>query len=245
MAKEKLEILYEHEDFIAVSKPAGVLSIPDRFNKEKNNLLKLLRDKYGDILTVHRLDRDTSGVILYARNAAMHKYLNTLFENNQVDKTYHALVEGVLNTDEGIIEAAIANDPNTAGKMRIFHKGKYAKTAYRLLERYKRFSLVEAKIFTGRTHQIRVHLKHIGHAIVSDPMYGTRTALYITDIKFGAHKSQDEEQIPLIARTALHAYQIRFRLPEKGEYIEIMSPYPKDFRAAINQLGKHYKSKEI
>ena len=241
--KTKVDILFEHEEFIAVNKASGMLSIPDRFNHEKSNLLSLLKLQYDELFVVHRLDRETSGIMIFALNAEAHRYLSSLFLNHSITKIYHALVEGVPFPDQGIIERNIAKDPASGGKMKIHIDGKYAKTAYKVLENYKKYALVEAQIFTGRTHQVRVHCKHIGHPIVADALYGMREQLFISDIKTNYKTGKFEDKIvPLIARTALHARAIQFEF--KNEQFRIEAPYPKDINAGINQMRNYLLTKK-
>jgi 23S rRNA pseudouridine1911/1915/1917 synthase len=235
--KLKIDILHEHTDFIAVNKPSGMLSIPDRFNKEKANVQSLLKLQYSNVFTVHRLDRETSGIMIFALNAESHKYFSDLFLNHTITKIYHAVVEGVPFPEVGIIERNIAKDPATGGKMKIHIDGKYAKTGYKVLASYKKFSLVEAQIFTGRTHQVRVHLKHIGHPLVADGLYGLRESLFIKDIKPNYRPGKFEvDPIPIITRTALHSRRVEFDY--KGITLKIEAPYPKDMKACLNQMQK-------
>jgi 23S rRNA pseudouridine1911/1915/1917 synthase len=234
-----IHIIYEDENIIGINKPSGLLSIPDRFDATKPNALHLVRKGYPEALTVHRLDRETSGVLLFARNPATHKYLNTLFEKGTIEKYYLTLVEGTPLHPEGIIEAAILPNPAKPGTMKVAPQGKYAKSTWRVLESFKHFSLIEVRIFTGRMHQVRVHMQYIGHPPVADPHYGLRAALYITDIKKGARTGKEEPPRPLIQRTALHAYRLVLHTPDKVSAVEIIAELPKDFSATLNQLRKH------
>jgi len=239
-SKSLLELILVTDDFIALSKPSGMLSIPDRLQKDKINVLTLLKEQFDSVFTVHRLDKDTSGVMLFARTPEMHKELNQLFEDRKIIKIYHAIVEGTPANEEGTINAPIANDPQQSGKMRVFAKGKEAKTDYKVEDLYKGFSLVSARIHTGRTHQVRVHMSFLGHPIVADPLYGNRTELNIQDIKRGVKLGKFTDSVhPLISRTALHAYSLAFKHPYTGELIEVKSEHPKDIRATLNQLEKH------
>ena len=154
-----LDILFEDQDMIVINKPAGVLSIPDRFGKELS-IKSLLQDKYGTIFTVHRLDQATSGLIIFAKNAEAHKALSVLFEGRTIEKKYLGLVLGRPEPN-GSIDGSIMEHPVKKGQMHIHVKGKAALTTYEVVTYYKHYALVSFQIHTGRTHQIRVHAKHI------------------------------------------------------------------------------------
>jgi 23S rRNA pseudouridine955/2504/2580 synthase/23S rRNA pseudouridine1911/1915/1917 synthase len=157
--------IFQNEDFIAINKPSGVLTIPDREGKEVS-LKKLLKEAYGDIFVVHRLDRDTSGIVVFAFNEKMHKHLSLQFEARETKKIYNGLVLGKPGLGEGVIDEPIAEHPTKKGLMTVWRKGKESITEYRTLESHRYFSWMEFHILTGRTHQIRVHMKHLGHPIV-------------------------------------------------------------------------------
>lgn len=234
-----LEILFEDEDMIVINKPAGVLSIPDRFGKELS-IKSLLQDKYGSIFTVHRLDQSTSGLIIFAKHAEAHKELSVLFEGRTIEKKYLGLVMGRPEAT-GTIEAAIMEHPIKKGQMYIHVKGKPALTTYEVVTYYKRYALVSFQIHTGRTHQIRVHAKQIGHPIVADEIYGDGEKLLLSSIKkknFKLSKSEDEEK-PLLARHALHAHTLK--LVFKGKEFSFEAPLPKDLAATIKQLDKWHQ----
>ena len=165
-----LTILFEDEDMIVVNKPAGLLSIPDRFGKDAS-VKSMLQEKFGAIFTVHRLDQQTSGLIIFAKNAEAHKVLSELFEGRTIIKKYFGLVNG-RPQPEGIIEENMMEHPIRKGYMMIHAKGKESKTSYEVVKYFKQYAWVNFQIHTGRTHQIRVHAKHIGHTIVSDDLYG-------------------------------------------------------------------------
>jgi 23S rRNA pseudouridine1911/1915/1917 synthase len=231
-----LTILFEDQDMVVVNKPAGVLSIPDRFGKELS-IKSLLQDKYGAIFTVHRLDQATSGLIIFAKHAAAHKELSLLFEGRTIEKKYLGLVMG-RPEPAGSIDAAIMEHPIKKGQMYIHVKGKPALTTYEVATYYKRYALVSFQIHTGRTHQIRVHAKQIGHPIVADEIYGDGAPLLLSSIKkknFKLSKSEDEEK-PLLARHALHAHTLKLVFKEKAFAFE--APLPKDLAATIKQLDK-------
>ena len=235
-------LVFENDDLIALNKPSGLLSIPDREGKEVS-LKILLKEKYGDIFTVHRLDKGTSGLIVFAKNEITHKHLSLQFEGRQTIKIYVGLVLGSpMNKKESII-SPIAEHPARNGSMIIHRNGKESITDYEVLEDFGIYSWVQFRIHTGRTHQIRVHMKDIGHPIVCDELYGDGKPLFISSLKskFKLSKDQDEER-PILNRLALHALQLKF-MAITGEVIELEAPVPKDLRATLQQLEKRKKGK--
>ncbi|MCY7330870.1 MAG: RluA family pseudouridine synthase [Saprospiraceae bacterium] len=233
------ELIHEDEQIVVVSKPAGLLTIPDRAGN-KDNLVTALERNYGKIFIVHRLDRETSGILCFARNEAAHRHLSMQFEHHTSDKFYYALVDGVLHHDEGEIDKPIGEHPGISGKMAILHTGKPSLTFYRAIERFKRFTLVEALLKTGRTHQIRLHFQSIGYPLAVDAVYGQRPALFLSEIKGKAYRSgkYSEEERPMMERTSLHAYRLRIDHPATGERMEFKAELPKDFAAVLSQLRK-------
>ncbi len=233
-------IIQENENWVAINKPSGLLSIPDREGKEIS-LKILLKEKYGNIFTVHRLDKDTSGLIIFAKNETAHKFLSQQFEARQTQKIYQGFVLGVPAEQEGSIDAPIAEHPAQNGTMIVHRKGKEALTDYKVLESFGIYSLVQFQIHTGRTHQIRVHLKDIGHPIVCDPLYGDGKPVLVSSLKSKFKLSKDvEEERPILGRLALHAFQLSFT-DMNGEMVAIEAPLPKDMRATLQQLQKRKK----
>jgi 23S rRNA pseudouridine1911/1915/1917 synthase len=230
-------IVLENDDFIIINKPAGLLSIPDREGKEIS-LKNILKDIYGNIFTVHRLDRDTSGLVIFAKNEQTHKYLSQQFEEREVEKIYTGLVTGSLNNKKNSINAAIMENPSKKGSMIVHKKGKESLTQYEVMDDFGLYSLVRFRIHTGRTHQIRVHMQFIGHPIACDPLYGDGKSIFISSLKqkFKLSKTQEEEK-PILSRVALHAHQLKFK-DMKGETIAAEGVLPKDLRATLQQLAK-------
>ena len=227
----------ETEDWIALNKPSGLLSIPDREGKDIS-LKKLLIEKYNNIFTVHRLDKDTSGLIVFAKNETTHKLLSQQFEERQTEKIYRGLVLGSLAEKEGTIDAPIAEHPAKKGLMTVYRKGKESITAYEVLEDFKIFSWVQFQIYTGRTHQIRVHAKHIGHPVVCDELYGDGKPIMLSSLKHKFKLSKNElEERPILNRLALHALSLQF-INIHREKIKLEAPVPKDLRALLQQLRK-------
>lgn len=235
----KPDIIFEDDHIIVASKPAQLLSIPDRFDATKPSLSAELTQIYGKIFIVHRLDRETSGIIVFAKTEEAHRHLSLQFENHETQKIYLALLDGVMHQDEGSIDRPIAEHPTIPGKMTIAKKGKESLTLFKVIERFKHFTLVEADIRTGRTHQIRVHFQSLGYPLAVDVLYGRRDALFGRDIKnkFKVGKFTEEE-LPLMKRTTLHAFKLTFKHPLSNETVSFESELPKDFRALLNQLRK-------
>lgn len=236
-------IVFENDDLVALNKPSGLLSIPDREGKEIS-LKVLLKEKYGNILTVHRLDRDTSGLIVFAKNEATHKHLSRQFEGRQTKKIYQGLVIGSLPEKTGTIDVPIAEHPALNGTMIVHRKGKESLTDYEVLEDFGIYSLVQFRIHTGRTHQIRVHMKELGHPIVCDTVYGDGKPILVSMLKSKFKLAKDvEEERPITGRLALHSYLLAFQ-DSNGNLIELEAALPKDIRATLQQLAKRKKGKK-
>ncbi|MCB0696938.1 MAG: RluA family pseudouridine synthase [Chitinophagaceae bacterium] len=237
----KIEIIYEDDDLVIVNKPAGVLVIPDRFDNDLPSLNRILETKYGHhMYVVHRLDRGTSGVICFAKNEETHKYMSAIFQEHKVEKYYLGLVGGRLIPESGTIEAAIMEHPTKKGKMVTTKKGKPSRTDYTAIEQWPLYSLVQFRIFTGRTHQIRVHMQSIGHPIACDELYGDGKPFYLSAIKKKYNAGKDGEEKPLMSRLALHASKLVFT-NAAGKEIVAEAPLPKDIAACVNQLNKWAK----
>lgn len=231
-----MEIIFENSRFIVVNKPAGMLSIPDRVQSEPS-LKDLLKQQYGDIYTIHRIDKGTSGVIVFAKDKETHQHLSKQFEGREVSKKYLGLVHGIVTPATGIIDAPIAEHPANNGKMITHAKGKPSVTEYEVIETFGAFSWVCFRIHTGRTHQIRVHMQHTGHSIVCDELYGDGTPLYLSAIKRNYKLSKKEEsERPVLARLALHSWQLKFEMD--GTPYSFEAAIPKDLKALLQQLRK-------
>ena len=231
-------ILEEDENLVAINKPSALLTIPDREGKEAS-LKQILKNKYGEIFTVHRLDKDTSGIVVFAKNEGAHKQLSQLFEARETVKIYNGFVLGSPFEKAGKINEPIAEHPVKKGLMTVHKKGKESITEYEVLENFRLYSWMRFHILTGRTHQIRVHMKYFGHPIVCDELYGDGKAVFISAIKrkkFNLSKSQEEER-PVLSRLALHASQLKFELNHKIYALE--AELPKDLRATLQQLRKN------
>lgn len=238
----KFDIVFENDHFIAINKPAGLLSIPDRFGKDPS-LKVLLQEKLGKIFTVHRLDRDTSGLIVFAKDEVSHKFLSQAFEGRDVEKFYQGLIIGTTANKEGTVDVPIMEHPSSKSTLMIAHrKGKASVTDYKVLEEFGSYSLMQFQIHTGRTHQIRVHCKYIGNPIVCDDLYGDGQPLLLSSIKRKYKLSKNElDERPLLNRLALHSFQLNFTDGE-GVRHELEAPMSKDLRACLQQLRKNTKS---
>ncbi len=230
------QIIYQNEAFIVVNKPAGMLSIPDRKQTELSLKDRLIKE-FGNIYTVHRLDKETSGAIVFAKNEEVHRQLSQLFEGREVAKFYTGLVHGIPFPDKGTVEEPIMEHFSKSGKMMTHDKGKPSVTEYETLQSFGIYSWMKFRILTGRTHQIRVHMQHIGNSIVCDDLYGDGSPVYISMLKknYNLSKKQEEEQ-PILKRLALHSAQLGFSLGD--ETFSFEAPLPKDLRALLQQLRK-------
>ena len=219
-------IVWQDESLVVVNKPSGLLSLPDGYNPSLLHLRAVLEPHLGRLWIVHRLDRDTSGIILLARSAAAHQALNRQFEEHQVEKTYRAIVCGAPDWDTLTVDLPLRANVGRRKRTAVDpERGKPAHTVLKLLERSGPdaevdFSLVEARPKTGRTHQIRAHLAAIGHPIAGDPLYGPNTPAAQA----------------LIKRTALHAWRVHVSHPLTGEALKWEAPYPDDFLDALQVL---------
>jgi RluA family pseudouridine synthase len=241
--QSRLSVLYEDESILVVSKPAGLLSLPDGYIPDAPDLLAVLTPTYGDLWIVHRLDRETSGIVILARNAEAHANLNSQFEDRQVSKIYHALVNGNPLWDERSISAPLRVDADRSHRTIIDQEeGKPAETSFKVLERFgrqmKHYTLVEARPLTGRTHQIRVHLAALGFPVAVDALYGTKAPILLSDIK-RSYRGDPETEQPLLGRLGLHACRLTLQHPVSGATLTWEAPYPRDLSATLNQLRKH------
>ena len=237
----KLDILFEDEHLIVVNKPADLLSVPDRYNAEIPNLTALLGQRYGDpIIPVHRLDKPTSGVIMYARTKEAHQEMNRQFQEREVDKIYHALVDGQLGEEEVQVDEPIANNPGQTGKMMVSNRGKYALSIFKQLETFgHQFALLGVQIFTGRTHQVRVHLAYAGYPLMVDPFYGKREAFLLSEIKGRKYNlGRDKEERPLLSRVPLHATKLSFDHPASGERMDDGSTLPQGYAGGDQSVAE-------
>ena len=239
--KEILEIIFEDDSIVVINKLAGILSIPDRFRLELANLKTELLMTRTEIIPVHRLDKYTSGVILFAKNAETHRLLNKQFQERKVEKKYWALTQGIPTPATGTINKSIAADKSRSGKMKISRQGKQAISHYKVLRQFGDIALVEVAIDTGRTHQIRVHMKSIGHPLLVDKDYGEQEGWYLSTLKKKKfRKGKEAEEKPLLGRLSLHAKTLSITHPQTKGSMTFEADLPKDLRATLKQLEKWY-----
>lgn len=232
--KLKDNILLEDEHLIVVNKPAGLLSIPDR--QQNKSLKDQLIKEYGEIFVVHRLDRDTSGVIVFAKTKQAHQELNAAFSSRVVVKKYKALVCGVVHEEDQTVELPIMIVPNQS-KSKIDHKsGKASKTEVKVIERFSKYTLVECTLHTGRMHQIRVHMAAIGHPLMIDPLYGNSEAFYLSQIVSNYKVSKGKEERPIMDTLTLHSSFLSFDHPILDKKCSIDATLSKSFQVIIKRL---------
>jgi 23S rRNA pseudouridine1911/1915/1917 synthase len=239
------ETLFEDDHIIALAKPAGLLTLPDRFNAALPNLRTMLKERFGEIFVVHRIDRETSGVMLFAKNAAAHKILSEQFETRRVRKFYHAVVQGRFEQDEMAIDIPLLADPSRAGLVAPSVRGKESLTQVRILKRFRLATLLECELITGRQHQIRVHCAAVGHPLLVDADYGERSEFFLSGIKRKYNVGKHQEEQPLVSRNTLHAFRVEFSHPASQEVMRIEAPYPKDFKALVQMLDKYSSYRQI
>ncbi|HWQ77075.1 MAG TPA: RluA family pseudouridine synthase [Syntrophomonas sp.] len=221
-----LPIIYQDQDLVVVDKPKGMVVHPAHGNWDGtmvNALLYHIKDLSGingELRPgiVHRLDKDTSGVMVVAKNDRAHQCLAEQIRVHSINREYIALVHGVIKEDRGRIDAPIGRSPADRKKMAVVRDGREAVSDYEVLKRYPNYTLVKVKLLTGRTHQIRVHFAYIKHAVVGDPLYSSARK----------HFNLDSQ--------ALHARLLGFDHPRSGEYMEFESPLPPYFQAILAQL---------
>lgn len=242
------EILYEDEYLAVINKPAGIVVHPAR-GHYSGTLVHGLVFKYGELPTVedeeekragiiHRLDKDTTGCMVIAKREEALSKLGTMMGKREIKRVYHALVWGIMPQMEGEINAPIGRDPVNRLKRKVtFQNSKPAITFYKVLREYNHLcSLVELKLLTGRTHQIRVHMDYIEHPVIGDPLYNGREGRKIFNIIPSYKKEYVRKLLEIFKRQALHAREIEFLHPFKNEKMKFCAPYPEDFKKALDFL---------
>ncbi len=248
-----IEVVYEDAALTVVNKPPGMVTHPAKGNW-KGTLVNAIQFHYDTLSTlagenrpgiVHRLDRDTTGLLVVLKDDLAHRRLALQFELRQIHKEYLALVHGVPQRDSDYIERPIGFHPTVREKMAIRSAedgGKAAVTFYQVVERFRDFALVRCKPQTGRTHQIRIHLTHIGHPILADKLYSGRDRITLADIvgPDGLRKlPEDEARTVLIDRQALHAHRLRFMHPTTDQELDLTAPLPADMERMLAALRTH------
>ncbi|MBN8583035.1 MAG: RluA family pseudouridine synthase [Anaerolineae bacterium] len=213
-----MHILFADEHILIVNKPADLSVLPEGWEKDAPYLVRMLEEKYEKIWVVHRIDKITSGVIVFALTAEAHRSLNIQFEKHEVEKVYHALVNGLPKWEEKITKFPLRINVGHKHRTMVDNRnGVRSETRFKLLERYQASALVEASPMTGRTHQIRVHAYALGHPLLGDILYSA-------------------PETDLITRPALHAYSLTLRHPETGKSLTFQADYPNDFMNALRLL---------
>ena len=228
-------IVFENNDYILINKPSFISTLEDR--NDSQNILVLAKEYADDAQVCHRLDKDTSGVLAIAKNPEAYRHLSMQFENREVKKMYHAIVDGIHQFENYLVDAPILKQND--GTVKISKLGKDAQTYFTTLSTYKFQSLIQCSPVTGRMHQIRIHLSKLKAPITGDEAYGGKV-FYVSSVKRGFQLKKETEEEPLIKRMALHAFSLEFFLLN-GELIKVEAPYPKDFRALVKQLAENLR----
>jgi len=249
----EIPVLFEDENLLALDKPARLLTSPDRYDPNRPNLMKLLHTGIADgkpwarerglnyLSNAHRLDFETSGIILLAKNKNVLVALADLFGTEKPLKKYVALVRGEPPAEQFEVDAKLAPHPVKIGLMRVDPKnGKKSKTKFEVLENFSRFGyvLLRCEPLTGRTHQIRVHAAHVGLKIAGDELYGGKF-LWLSRLKADYRLKPGREERPLISRVALHAEELQLPHPVTKETLTITAPWPKDLTVAVKYLRRY------
>lgn len=224
-------ILWEDKDFFVLNKPPFLSTLQDR--NDPVNLLGLAKQYSSDAQACHRLDKDTSGAIAFAKNPEAYRHLSMQFEHREVSKIYHAVIDGIQNFKDELVDAPIVKMDDGIAKISK-REGKPAQTYFTSLRSYRFHTLVECRPVTGRMHQIRVHLAFLKAPITGDEQYGGKP-FFLSSVKRGFNLKKATEEQPLINRMALHAYALEFT-NLTGDKVRVEAPYPKDMQALIRQL---------
>lgn len=238
MATEfEIPIIWQDEQILAIDKPPGLLALPDGYDRSLPHVKGILALKFEPLWVVHRLDRNTSGVMVLARSAAAHKHLNTQFQERQVKKIYLALITGDPDWDSIIIEQPLSTNKGRRKRTIVdIQDGKPSATRLKVRRRYGDYTLVEAVPQTGRRHQIRAHLASLSHPVACDSLYGGGKYIQYADIidrpPDGLRFSE-----PVLKRPGLHARELDLLHPSTGERLTLKAPYPNDLQLTLEVLG--------
>lgn len=237
--RDKSEIIFENDSIVAINKPANILSVPDRYNADRFSIATWILSDFPEARPLHRIDFETSGVLLFCILPDAFGWYSDQFEQRIVTKKYHAIVEGRTLGSEGLIDQPLFTQ--STGKVIISRKGKESQTKWKVLERFSNHTYVEAIPLTGRTHQIRVHLSSIKHPILGDETYGSTGPLFLSSLKGKKryHLGKEETERPLLSRTALHAGAITFLDFSSKQEMEVSCTLPKDINVALQKLRQY------
>lgn len=236
------EVIYKDDSIVVLNKRSGLLVAQDRYDPDAPRLDIEASKEFGQLFAVHRIDKDTSGIVVYARNAEAQRNISLQFQERTVEKVYHALVNGRPYWQDLHVDLYLLPDGDGQHRTVVNRRqGKYSVTDFTLLGVCPPYSWIEARPLTGRTHQIRAHLNAQGLSIVCDPLYGGNThPVFLSEIKRSWRGDPFEER-PLLKRLALHAYKITFSHPVTNERMTFVAPYSKDMDSLRKQLAKLYK----
>lgn len=234
-------LVYSDEALVAVNKPAGMRVIPDGYDASIPNLVGMMNEAFGRVWVVHRLDKDTSGILLFAFSSEAHRQLNQQFQERETEKEYHAIVVGMPEFESTLISLPLRVDGDRRHRTIIDHQtGKPAETALALIQTLGVFSLLKALPHTGYTHQIRAHLAAIDLPVLADPLYKSLQP----ETQITRRAAAAAESLP-IQRTALHASRITFTHPLTLKPLTLSAPYPNDFSETISYLAYLRKLEEL
>jgi RluA family pseudouridine synthase len=247
----EIPVLYEDEHLLAINKPSQLLSSPDRYDPNRANLMRMLHDDIARgatwakernisyIANAHRLDFETSGILLHAKDKPTLVALADQFGNEKPTKVYVALIGGGPDQNDFAVDAKLSPHPVKLGTMRVDDKnGKKSRTEFSVREKFKGYTLLECRPLTGRTHQIRVHLKYYGLPILGDKVYGGPDLL-LSRLKSDYRLKYGRTERPLISSVALHAEKLKLAHPVTGQEVMIEAPWPKDLTVAVKYLRLH------
>lgn len=213
-----MNIIFQDKHILVINKPAGIPVLPDGWEKDSQYLVKMLEDEFGKVFVIHRLDKITSGVMVFARDAESHRALNGQFEHHEAEKIYHAIVEGTPKWEEKTVKYPLRADVGHKHRTVVDDRGgKPSETRFKILRRGQTHSWLEAVPMSGRTHQVRVHASALGHPLAGDILYGA-------------------SESKLIIRPALHAYALTFTHPATNERVTFTAEHPQDFATALKLL---------
>ncbi len=227
-------IIFENEDILVLNKPPFISTLDDR-SGDTVTVIKLLKDVFPDAQICHRLDKETSGALIVAKTPETYRFISMQFEHRQVNKVYHALIDGHHRFENLSVNLPILN----LGKSNVKidrKEGKNALTLFNSIRYYKHYTLVECRPITGRMHQIRIHLASQRASIAGDEMYGGKP-VFLSKIKRGYKLSKNEEEQPMMKRFALHAKELSFQLPDNTG-ITVEAAYSKDYETLLKMLDK-------